>query len=127
MTDATPSPTVKIHLVSKTLLDPMPTAEKIRFILDEVEAGKVLVLERGLQPTEEAKLIEATMSEISNDGFKGIEMQTYGHTAPSRLARLLKISPRHPQRMVVIGPADRVKSVHKDAHSIQALIVAAGA
>lgn len=127
MADKPPTPGVRIRLVSHQLLDPMPTSEKIRFILDEVEAGKVLVLERGLQPMEEAELIQATMAQIQPDGFTGIEMQSYGHEAPTRLARLLKVGRKHQSRMTVIGPADRVRNVHKDPHSITALIVAAGA
>jgi uncharacterized protein len=127
--DVTDSPDsgVKIRLVSHQLLDPMPTSEKIRFILDEVEAGKVLVLERGLQPLEEAELIAATMAQIQPDGFTGIEMQSSDPQAGGRLARLLQIGRRSQSRMMVIGPANRVKNVHKDPHSIQALIVAAGA
>ena len=121
------TPGVKIRLVSHQLLDPMPTSEKIRFILDEVEAGKVLVLERGLLPTEEAELIAATMAQIQPDGFTGIEMQSYGHETASRLARLLKIGRKSQSRMTVIGPADRVRNIHKDPHSVQALLVAAGA
>jgi len=124
-----PTTGVKIHLVSHQLLDPMPTSEKIRFILDEVGAGKVLVLERGLQALEEAELIAATMAQIQPDGFTGIEMQSYGQKPPTanRFARLLQVGRKAQSRMTVIGPADRVKNVHKDPHSIQALIVAAGA
>ncbi|HLE48226.1 MAG TPA: DUF2073 domain-containing protein, partial [Candidatus Thermoplasmatota archaeon] len=55
---------VNINLVSRNMLEGMPQAEKIQFILEEVQGGKVLVLERGLTATEEAKLIEATMSRI---------------------------------------------------------------
>jgi uncharacterized protein len=127
MQDPSPPHGVKIKLVSRALLEPMGTTEKIRFILDEVEAGKVLVLERGLHPLEEAALIEATMAQIEPDGFTGIEMQTYGHAPPSRLARLLKLPRRASDRMVVIGPANRVREISKDTHSVQALVLAAGA
>ena len=57
---------IQLDLVAQDRLKPMQSAEKIRFILDQVEAGKVLVLEAGLTALEEGKLIEATMSEIDH-------------------------------------------------------------
>ena len=50
---------------------------EIRLILDEVIAGNIVVLEKGLSPEESSKLIEMTMMEINPDGFSGIEMETY--------------------------------------------------
>jgi len=123
----TPANGVKIRLVSRQMLDSMPTAEKIRFILDEVEAGRVLVLERGLLPTEEAQLIEATMAEIQQDGFTGIEMQSYGHGPPKKFAKLLRVGRKSQSRMTVVGPANRVVDIAKDAMSVSALLVASGA
>lgn len=123
---------ININLISRQMLENMPTQEKIRFILDEVEKGKVLVLERGLTATEETKLIEATMSEIDADTFIGIEMQSYGVDKQGRFARLLGNRTGRP-RMAVVGPANLLKTIHKDSQQIQALvlqsegIVAAGA
>ena len=122
------APGVKINLVSKTFLDRMTTVEKIRFILDEVEAGKVLVLERGLTALEEARLIEVTMSEIEVDGFKGIEMQSYRadrQNADSRWKKFLNKTPRvHRPGLVVIGPANMIKTVSRDSQSIEAILYA---
>lgn len=126
MTEPAPGPGVKINLVSRDFLDKMPTAEKIRFILDEVVAGKVLVLERGLTATEEAKLIEATMSEIDPDHFIGIEMQSYQpETQPdTRWRKLLSKGRLTRPRTVVVGPASLLKTVRRDSQTIQALILA---
>ena len=93
-----------IHLISHETVEKMGTEEKIRFILDEVEAGKVLVLERGLTPHEEAKLIEQTMREIDPDNFIGIEMQSYGMDHGKNLMQRLAMGGPRP-RMAVIGPA----------------------
>ena len=55
----------------------MTTMEKIRLILDDVMEGNIVVLEKGLTPDEQSRLIEVTMLEITPDGFSGIEMETY--------------------------------------------------
>lgn len=115
---------VKINLVSRTFLDPMPSPEKVRFILDEVASGKVLVLERGLTPYEEAALIEATMAKIDVDRFIGIEMQSYQQDPMGRWTRILNAARKPRPRMVVIGPASLLRTVSKDSHSIEAVILA---
>lgn len=123
-TPTTDTDGVSINLVSSDRLGHMTTTEKIRFILDEVEQGKILVLERGLSPNEEAKLIEATMAEIDVDTFIGIEMQSYGvEQQRSVIQKWLGTPPR--PRMAVIGPANRLTTVRKDSNEIQARILTA--
>lgn len=116
---------VSINLVSTERLNAMNPDEKVRFILDEVEAGKILVLERGLTAHEEAQLIEATMMEIDPDTFIGIEMQSYGMEREKNLLAkwILGNVPR--TRMAVIGPANRLTTVRKDSHEIQARVLTA--
>lgn len=128
MPEATHAPAggIKINLVSKTFFETLAAPEKIRFILEEVGAGKVLVLEQGLTPPEEAQLIQATMGQIDQDRFIGIEMQSYAQDAQGRWTRMLNGGRRARPRMVVVGPADRLRTVSKDSHSIQAVILAPG-
>ena len=116
---------IHINLVSKDKLVAMSPTEKLRFILDEVRSGKVLVLERGLTPTEEAKLIEATMAEIDQNTFIGIEMQSYGAEKQSKFQKLMTGAKQGRPRMAVIGPANLLKTIHKDSQEIQAQILAA--
>jgi hypothetical protein len=111
-----------IHLISHETVEKMGTEEKIRFILDEVEAGKVLVLERGLTPSEEAKLIEQTMREIDPDHFIGIEMQSYGMDRGKNLLQRVAMGGPRP-RMAVIGPASLLKLVSKDNEKIVTKII----
>ena len=111
-----------IHLISHETVEKMGTEEKIRFILDEVEAGKVLVLERGLTPQEEAKLIEQTMREIDPDNFIGIEMQSYGMDRGKNLLQRVAMGGPRP-RMAVIGPASLLKLVSKDNQKIVTQII----
>jgi len=106
----------------------MGSMEKIRFILDEVRDGNVVVLENGLTPDEEAKLIEVTMTEIAPDDFSGIEMESYPQEEdnPTLLKKLLggRGSGGVGKRLTVVGPANQVQTVHKDKDMIQTLVKA---
>lgn len=113
-----------VHLISHEKIDAMGTEEKIRFILDEVESGKVLVLERGLTPPEEAKLIEQTMREMDAENFIGIEMQSYGMDRGKNLLQRVAMGGARP-RMAVIGPAKLLKLVSKDSEKIITKIIGA--
>lgn len=111
-----------IHLISAEKIESMGQQEKIRFLLDEVEQGKILILERGLTPQEEAGLIEQTMREIDQDRFIGIEMQSYGMDhGKNVLQRVVMGGPR--PRMAVIGPANLLRLVSKDNEKIVTKIV----
>jgi hypothetical protein len=116
---------VRINLISSRKLDSMTSHEKLRFIIDEVKKGTVLVLERGLTATEEINLIKATMSEIDHQTFIGIEMQSYSSDDLasrggffSRLLGRTKVP-----KMSVIGPANLLKTIHKNGSMIQAMIL----
>src|SRR5687768_13199123 len=111
-----------VHLISHEKIDGMGTEEKIHFILDEVEGGKVLILERGLTPMEEAKLIEQTMREVDPENFIGIEMQSYGMDRGKNLLQRVAMGGPRP-RMAVIGPASLLKLVSKDNEKIVTKII----
>ncbi len=116
---------VKINLVSKAKLDDMSLQEKIRFILDEVQQDVILVLEEGLDPNEEAKLIESTMVEIDPDSFTGIEMESQRNPEASGIiGKLFRRSPYGDRAsMTVVGPADKLRTVYKDGDSIEAMVL----
>lgn len=112
-----------MDLVSETKMSQMASTEKVRYIIDEVRRGKILVLEKGLDPLEEAKLIEMTMSIIQPDIFSGIEMQSYpAGDDSSFLGRLFKKQTN--KRLTVIGPANQLKTLKKDRNLISALVSA---
>jgi hypothetical protein len=108
---------VQIDLISAERLDSMTMMEKIRLILDDVMQGNVVVIERGLAPEEQSKLIEVTMREITPDGFSGIEMETYpsrdGDDRPGFFGRLFG-KKSTASRLTVIGPADQMKTIRKE-------------
>ncbi|MFD1513069.1 DUF2073 domain-containing protein [Halomarina rubra] len=115
---------VQIDLISAGRMSNLRTMEKIRTILDSVHDGNIVILEDGLSPDEESKLIEVTMSEISPDGFTGIEIETY--PKPSNdgglFNRLMGKGSDNDNKLTVIGPANRIETLHKDENLISALV-----
>ena len=114
---------VQIDLISGARMEGLTGMEKIRLILDGVREGNIVVLEEGLSPDEESKLIEVTMTEISPDEFNGIEIETYPQSGGSNrglIARL--IGTQSPKKLTVIGPANQIETLHKDENLISALV-----
>ena len=112
---------ISFNLVSRQKLVEMSLNEKLKFILKEVKKGKILVLEYGLTPMEQTSLIESTMREIEHDTFIGVEMEGYGQDNPTFIQKILGIVKK--PRMTLIGPADLLKTVHKDRNMIQTKII----
>jgi uncharacterized protein len=116
---------VQIDLISADRLDKMTTMEKIRLILDDVMEGNIVVLEKGLTPDEQSRLIEVTMREITPDGFSGIEMETYAPKDTGSSGGLFgKLLGKKGSvtRMTVIGPANQMKTIKKDKELISAWV-----
>lgn len=88
---------IKMNLISEDKINSMTSTEKLRFVLDGVKSGNIVVLEGGLTSEEQMKLIELTMTEVDDD-FSGIEMNGY----PSKKGFL---NIRKKTRLTVIGPA----------------------
>jgi len=114
---------VQMDLISEDKLSQMTAMEKIRMILDGVKEGKILVLERGLTPSEEAKLIEMTMTEITPDEFAGIEIESYPSKKNQKLLDKLFRKTVIKTRLTVIGPANQLKTLKKDRDLISALVL----
>ncbi len=110
---------VQLNLISKEKLEKMSSMEKLRMILDEVKSGTIVVLESGLTPEEEAKLIELTMLEIDHENFVGIEVETYPQKSSGFLSRLFG---KREGRLTVIGPANKLKTLVKRDDLIKALV-----
>lgn len=114
---------VQIDLISGERMNGKTSMEKIRMILDGVRQGNIVVLEKGLTPDEESKLIEVTMTEINPDDFTGIEIESFPRsetTDSSLLSRLM--GKQETSKLTVIGPANQIQSLHKDETLISALI-----
>ena len=114
---------VRIDMISGARMEGLTGMEKIRLILDGVRDGNIVILEEGLYPDEESKLIEVTMTEISPDDFTGIEIETYPKAETSNQSFLDKLMGRNSaQKLTVIGPANRIETLHKDENLISTLV-----
>ena len=126
MPEATPEEAgdgVQIDLISGARMEGLTGMEKIRLILDGVREGNIVVLEEGLSPDEESKLIEVTMTEISPDEFNGIEIETYPQSGGSKRGLIDRlIGTQSPKKLTVIGPANQIETLHKDENLISALV-----
>ena len=115
---------VRVDMISGARMEGLTSMEKIRLILDGVRDGNIVILEEGLSPDEESKLIEVTMTEISPDEFTGIEIETYpqSSTGDSSLLGRLMGKDESPNKLTVIGPANQIETLHKDENLISALV-----
>jgi len=113
---------IQLDLISEDKLDGMTSMEKVRLILDEVRSGKILVLEKGLTPNEQTKLIELTMTEIAQDDFSGIEIESYPVKQNENFFNKLLGKSSVKTRLTVIGPAAQLKTIKKDRDLISALV-----
>ncbi|WP_299334630.1 DUF2073 domain-containing protein [Haloplanus sp.] len=125
MPEATPTDDdgVQIDLISGARMEELAGMEKIRLILDGVREGNIVILEEGLSPDEESKLIEVTMTEISPDEFNGIEIETYPRSETADRSFLDRLMGREStKKLTVIGPANQIQTLHKDENLISALV-----
>ncbi len=111
-----------MDMISEDKMNRMTPMEKVRMILDGVKNGKILVLEKGLTPNEEAKLIEMTMTEITPDDFAGIEIESYPTKNNQKLLDKIFRKPVIRTRLTVIGPANQLKTLRKDKDLISAIV-----
>jgi hypothetical protein len=114
---------VQIDLISGQRMAGLASMEKIRMILDGVRDGNIVILEEGLSPEEESRLIEVTMTEISPDEFNGIEIETYPRSETADASFLDRLmGTESTKKLTVIGPADQIETLHKDETLIQTLV-----
>jgi hypothetical protein len=114
---------IQIDLISEDRLARLTSMEKIHLILDSVRQGNIVILEKGLEPDEQSRLIEMTMHEILPDGFEGIEMETY--PAPEEAGsffRRLMGKQTSSRRLTVIGPANQLKMIRREKDLLSAWI-----
>jgi len=114
---------IMINLISLEKLSDMSPQERIRFIVDEVKRGKVLVLERGLTAVEEMELIKITMAEIDNQSFVGVETPGFSISAKKRSFFNRMLRRKETPRMMVVGPAHLLKTIRKDGKVVQAMLL----
>ena len=62
---------LRIDFVTENTTRRMDSSQKCRFIISKLRNDRVVVFEGGLEPEEEAFLIEETMSLIDHESFLG--------------------------------------------------------
>lgn len=65
---------LKMDYILKHTQKKMNTDEKCNYIVDNIKKGKIIVFEGGLDPKDEALLIEKSMQEIDHEEFFGIKL-----------------------------------------------------
>jgi len=65
---------LKMDYILKNTQKKMNTEEKCNYIVNNVKKGKIIVFEGGLDPKDEASLIEKSMTEIDHEEFFGLKL-----------------------------------------------------
>lgn len=112
MDDATNA--LKMDFLSSDALKDRSSIEKISMIVERVKKGEILVIEGGLEPEEEAELIETTMREIDVESFVGIDIYTLEKDESS----FFGLSKKKTVGITIIGPANIMKQVKRKSNFI---------
>lgn len=121
--DSSTPTNIQIDFVGSGRLDDMKTTDKIRLIIDSVKDNKVVVLEDGLTPDEEGRLVEMTMQQIGPEqDFSGLEIERYnrGQESSGFISRLVSNNKKK-SKLTIIGPANRLQTVENE-DMMQAII-----
>ncbi|MFQ6051023.1 MAG: DUF2073 domain-containing protein [Candidatus Hydrothermarchaeota archaeon] len=107
---------IQLDFVSSKVLSEKTTMEKIEYIMDRVKVGTIVVLEEGLNPVEEAELIETTMREIDMDKFHGIEVyRIQGHEKTKGIKSIFgSVIGKKSKGLTIIGPTNYVEAIKKE-------------
>jgi len=105
-----------IDFITKRATDKLTTFEKIKMIIRLVRQNRVLIIENGLTPEEEAELIKQTMMVIDFDNFIGVEFFNWDrdYTQPKRLFKK-QSSFGNDNHYTVVAPTEAVKIVEDSA------------
>lgn len=119
----------EIEILSQGELERISTTEKISRIIASVKDGNIIILESGLNPDEESRLVERTMMDIEPDGgFSGIEIESSrdpsdSHNSDTLIERLRKLAnlEKDSNYLTIIGPENNMETL-KGKDSISAII-----
>ena len=123
--------TLKMDFVSSTVLDEKPEKKRIRFILNKVKDGSILVTDAVFNPQEEMNLIKETMRRVDS-GFPGIEVCSLKKEVKGlqfmaerlsdqkeRIQKFFRMAPKSRLKtgITLIGPAKIIKKIKKNPNS----------
>ena len=104
-----------VDFITKNATNKLTTFEKIKMIIRLVRQNRVLIIESGLTPDEEAELIKQTMMVIDFNNFIGVEFFNWerGEKQPKRL---FKKSPQlDDNHYTVVAPSEAVQIIQDSA------------
>ncbi|MDO8339985.1 MAG: DUF2073 domain-containing protein [Candidatus Burarchaeum sp.] len=107
---------IHIEFVASEVLDKQGE-NKTDYILENVKADTILVLEEPLTPEEEKELIKETMK-LVDPKFPGIEVSTLSSEAEGLRSALIRILGGKPRGLTVIGPSKLIRQIKKNPNSI---------
>lgn len=104
-----------VDFITKSVTNKLTPFEKIKMIIRLVRQNRVLILESGLTPVEEAELIKQTMMVIDFDNFIGLEFFNWnrGKTDNKRIFR--KSLQNSESRYTVIAPSAAVQVIEDNS------------
>lgn len=108
---------IKMEFVSSKALNDMESSARIKYLLNVIRKGYIIVLEEKLNPDEERLLIEKTMQIVDNK-FTGIEISSLGMQAESWKNAIIKLLGGKTSGLTVIGPAKLIKTIKNDQNKI---------
>ncbi|MCX6695503.1 MAG: DUF2073 domain-containing protein [Candidatus Altiarchaeota archaeon] len=112
---------IEIEFISSDVLRGMDLEGKLKYILENVKDNKILVIEEGMWPQEEAALIEETMKQV-NKKFHGIEVSTLREKTEEGLReKVIRMLGGSTGGLTVIGPSKLVRKVKKEPQQITML------
>jgi len=97
-----------VDYITKNATDKLTSFEKIKMFIRLVRQNRVLIVEDGLTPSEEAELIKQTMMVIDFDRFYGLEFFNWNRNPDSNPRRLFKRPNQSDSKYTVIAPSDAV-------------------
>ena len=100
-----------VDFITKNATDKLTPFEKVKMIIRRVRQNRVLIIEDGLTPPEEAELIKQTMMVINFDNFFGIEFFNWDRKLTESKRLFKKSSQNNDSRFTVIAPSDVVNVI----------------
>lgn len=98
--------------------------EKVNYILSKVTQRRILVLEKGLSPEEELRLIRKTMNRIDYTDFIGIKLISFDGGEALRRAKLFGKNSSKNKAFTIVAP-DGAVDVLKDERGILSIRIKA--
>lgn len=108
---------IELEFVSSDMLVSKDEDERIEYIMGRVKKNKIMILEGGLTPLEESRLIAIDMSQVS-DNFPGIEFATLGGKEKGFREKIIHLLGGKTGGLTVVGPSKLVKRIKRDPKRI---------